>query len=102
MRYPTPVFNPLLKAVHDRKNASFLFPGFPLVFETSRARRILLRAQIEGELSAKQMPLSDPRETEEMVYPAMPSVLPIGFQGKSDAQLQALHCSELVISLWDG
>lgn len=89
-------------AVHRRKNASVL--AFPPVFH-------LFSKCLEHDgfppphggcergLSAKQMPLSDPRETEEMVYSAMSSAPPIRFQGKSDAQLQALHCSELVISL---
>lgn len=34
-----------------------------------------------------------------MLYPAMSTVPPIGFQGKSDAQLRTPYCSELVISL---
>ena len=70
----TPVFNPLFKV--DRrpsarsvgKTPSSFSPVFPLVFKTSRVRWIPFRARIERGLSAKQMPLSGPRETEETVY----------------------------------
>lgn len=65
----------------------------------SRARRIRARERIGKELSAKQMPLSDPRESGgDSLYPAM-SGAPIGFQGKSDAAAASPDCSELVISL---
>ena len=70
----TPVFNPLFKV--DRrpparsvgKTPSSFSPVFPLVFKTTRVRWIPFRARIERGLSAKQMPLSGPRETEETVY----------------------------------
>lgn len=64
---------------------------FPLVFHlfSKRLEHDGFRSRIERGLAAKQMPLSDPREMEETVYPETSSVPPIGFQGKSDAQLQA-------------
>lgn len=104
-RMRTPVFNPLLKVgPATLAKTPRPFPRFSTCFRnvsstTDFAPRAPDRKR-ELSLSAKQMPLSDPRETEELAYPATSSVPPIGFQGKSDAQLHASpHCSELVISL---
>lgn len=78
---------PWLKIGPQRKSAFYVsFSSiFRLFSNVSRATDFspCARGSREG-LSAKQMPLSDPRQVEEM-YPAMSNASPIGFQGKSDA-----------------
>lgn len=79
--------NPLAQGrpTAEKRAPRVLFLDFPLVFECLECDGFLsVRARIGRGLSAKQMPLSDPRQVEEM-YPAMSSASPIGFQGKSDA-----------------
>lgn len=88
MRYPVVCArNPLAqdRPTAEKRALRVLFLDFPLVFECLESDGFLpVRARIGRGLSAKQMPLNDPRQVEEM-YPAMSSASPIGFQGKSDA-----------------